>query len=117
VLHLHILNLASNDWLVELGLSWLRMAPKNKLLPEIDRRKPFPLNWVEQDKLVAVLPVHLPLVALFTVNTGCRDQEFCNLSWEWVVATPKLKTYLFIVPAWRVKNRQDRKVVLNTIAT
>ncbi len=58
----------------------------------------------------------LAKMALFKVNTGCRDQEVCNLRWEWEVEVPELKTSVFIIPADRVKNRQDRLVVLNRVA-
>src|SRR5262249_2662437 len=39
----HILNLAASEWLDEHGLTWLQAAPKIKMLPELDLRKPFPL--------------------------------------------------------------------------
>lgn len=55
----HILNLAAGEWMDEYGLTWLATAPKIKLLPESDARKPYPLNWEEQDRLLAVLPLHL----------------------------------------------------------
>ena len=55
-------------------------------------------------------------MALFKVNTGCRDQEVCNLLWEWEVPVPELSTSVFIIPAPKVKNRRDRLVVLNQAA-
>jgi integrase len=78
----HILNLSAGEWMDEYGLTWLAVAPKIKLLQEIDKRKPYPLNWEEQHKLFAQLPPHLRGMALFAVNTGCRDREICNLRWE-----------------------------------
>jgi len=56
-------------------------------------------------------------MALFKVNTGCRDQEVCNLRWEWEVPVPELDTSVFIIPRHRVKNKKDRLVVLNKIAS
>ncbi len=50
-------------------------------------------------------------MALFAVNTGCRDQEICNLRWEWEIKISEGS--VFIIPAWRVKNRKNRLVVLN----
>jgi hypothetical protein len=50
----HILNLAAGEWLDEYGLTWLANAPKIKLLPEHDLRKPYPLSWEEQNKLQGV---------------------------------------------------------------
>ena len=55
-------------------------------------------------------------MALFAVNTGCRDQEICNLRWEWEIAIPELSCTVFIIPGKKVKNRDDRLVVLNNIA-
>lgn len=111
-----ILNLAANEWVDEYGLSWLLSAPKIKLLPDVDKRQPYPLSWEEQEQLMAVLPEHLKQMALFAVNTGCRDSEVCNLRWEWEVQVPQLKTSVFIVPASEVKNGDERLVVLNDTA-
>ncbi len=113
----HILNLASSDWVDEYGLTWLKQAPKIKLLPELHRRQPYPLSWDEQEQLFAELPKHLKNMALFAVNTGCRDQEICKLRWEWEVkmeAMPEL--VIFIVPKELVKNKQDRLVICNQTA-
>lgn len=112
----HILNLAASEWLDEYGLTWLANAPKIKLLPELDKRKPYPLSWEEQDRLFKELPPHLQDMALFAVNTGCRDQEICGLKWEWEVFIPELNCSLFIIPGIKVKNREDRLVVLNEAA-
>ncbi len=111
-----ILNLASSEWMDEHGLTWIAAAPKISLLPDTDKRQPYPLNWDEQDGLVKQLPTHLAEMALFKVNTGCRDAEVCNLCWDWECAVPELDTSVFIVPAEFVKNKQDRLIVLNRIA-
>jgi len=112
----HILNLAATEWIDEYGLSWIQSAPKIKLLPEFDLRKPYPLNWDEQEKLFKELPIHLANMALFKVNTGCREREVCSLKWEWEIAIPELSTSVFIIPGQKVKNRIDRLVVLNRVA-
>ena len=62
------------------------------------------------------LPDHLAEMALFAVNTGCRDGEVCDLRWDWEVAVPELGTTVFIIPGSRVKNGDDRLVVLNRVA-
>lgn len=112
-----ILNLAAGVWMDEHGLTWLATLPKIKLLSERDGRKPYPLNWDEQDKLFELLPQHLQQMALFSVNTGCRDSEVCNLKWEWEVKVPIPEIgSVFIIPGERVKNSEDRLVVLNRIA-
>jgi integrase len=112
----HILNLAASEWMDDNGLTWLNSAPKIKLLSTKDARKPYPLNWEEQERLFKELPLHLRRMALFAVNTGCRDHEICSLRWQWEVKVPELNTSVFIIPGARVKNGEDRLVVLNKIA-
>lgn len=112
----HILNLAASEWLDENNLTWIATPPKIKLLKVDDARKPYPLSWEEQTRLLKELPPHLARMALFKVNTGCRDQEVCGLKWEWEEQVPELGTSVFIIPGCRVKNGEDRLVVLNEVA-
>ncbi len=111
-----ILNLAASEWMDEYGMTWLQVAPKIKLLPDINKRQPYPLNWDEQTALFRELPDHLAQMALFTVNTGCRDGEVCNLRWEWEMEVPQLNSSVFLIPGQRVKNGDERLVILNRIA-
>ena len=111
-----ILNLAAGEWMDDRGLTWILAPAKIKLLPDRDKRQPYPLNWDEQERLFGELPDHLRDMSLFAVNTGCRDSEVCNLRWEWEVDVPSLGTSVFIVPGTRVKNGSDRLVVLNSMA-
>ncbi|MEX0943644.1 MAG: site-specific integrase [Pseudomonadales bacterium] len=111
-----ILNLAAMEWVDEFGMTWLQSAPRIKLMPDTKKRKPYPLSWEEQELLFVHLPEHLRNMALFAVNTGCRDAEICGLRWEWEVAVPELDTTTFIIPGEYVKNGDDRLVVLNRIA-
>lgn len=108
-----ILNLAAQEWLDENGLSWLANAPKIRLLPDHHKRLPYPLAKEEEKRLFEQLPQHLKQMALFAVNTGCRDQEICRLQWNWQITVPELNTYVFIIPGSFVKNRQHRLVILN----
>ena len=112
-----ILNLAASEWMDEEGLTWLQAAPKIKLLPKQDVRKPYPLDWVEQERLFAELPPHLQDMALFAVNTGCREAEICYLEWAWEiqVSAPEIGS-VFIVPDSLVKNGEHRLVILNQVA-
>src|ERR1700722_5916251 len=64
-------------------------------------------------------------MAIFTVNTGCREQEVCQLKWKWEIRVPELNTSVFIIPSHvvkqgkrqqLVKNGDDRLVVLNGAA-
>ena len=91
----------------------------------MDQRPPYPLSWSEQERLFKELPEHLRQMCLFKVNTGCREQEVCQLRWEWEIPFPELNTSVFVIPAWvvrngrmqsLVKNGEDRLVVLNDIA-
>ncbi|CZG51774.1 TPA: tyrosine-type recombinase/integrase [Legionella pneumophila] len=109
-----ILNLAASEWMDEFGLTWLNSAPRIKLLPEPDLRKPYPLSWDEQHKLFQQLPEHLKNMALFAVNTGCRDREICELRWDWEIQIPELPHIIvFIVPGELVKNGEERLIVCN----
>ncbi|MBA3661007.1 MAG: site-specific integrase [Gammaproteobacteria bacterium] len=113
----HILNLASSEWMDEFGLTWIVSAPKIKLLPENDARKPYPLDWEEQNILFSYLPKHLRDMALFAVNTGCRDKEICRLKWEWELTVPIVEIQsVFIIPGSLTKNGEDRLIVLNRTA-
>jgi integrase len=81
-----------------------------------DARKPYPLSWEEQTRLFKELPDRLARMALFKVNTGCREQEVCGLRWEWEIEVPELDTSVFLIPAEKVKNGDERLVVLNSDA-
>ena len=111
-----ILNLAASEWMDEQGLTWLHAPAKIKLLPNRERRQPYPLSWEEQMLLFNELPGHLADMALFAVNTGCRAAEICRLRWDWEVKVPEVGSYVFIVPGSSVKNGEERLVVLNRIA-
>ena len=100
----------------EQGLTWLATSPKIKLMPHHDKCQPYPLNWEEQTRLFRELPSHLTDMALFAVNTGCRSGEICNLRWEWEIDVLELWTKVFIVQGGKVKNGEERLVVLNRIA-
>ncbi len=112
----HILNVAASEWIDESGLTWLDRPPKIKMLPVTDARKPYPLSWEEQTQLFKELPDHLARMALFKVNTGCREQEVCELRWEWEIDVPELGTSVFLIPEEKVKNGEERLVVLNSVA-
>lgn len=121
-----VLNLCATSWRDDLtGLTWLETAPKIELMKVDDSRRPYPLDWGEQDALFRELPKHLANMAMFKVNTGCREAEVCGLRWEWEVEIPDFKGSVFIIPAHtvltvrgkQVKNRYDRYVVCNSIAS
>jgi integrase len=111
-----ILNLAARLWRDDNGLTWLESPPLIQMMPLTDARKPYPLSWEEQRQLFKALPDHLARMALYKVNTGCREQEVCQLRWDWEVQVPELETSVFLIPGEIVKNREDRLVVLNRVA-
>jgi hypothetical protein len=55
-------------------------------------------------------------MALFKVNTGCREAEVYRLEWELETEVPELDTRVFVIPEKHVKNREERLVVLNRTA-
>jgi integrase len=112
-----ILNLAASEWIDDKGMTWLEAAPKIKLLPVKDARSPYPLTQEEQGVLFQELPDHLARMALFKVNTGCREQEVCGLRWDYEVKVPELDTSVFLIPKEQVKNGEERLVVLNRVAS
>jgi len=112
----HILNLAASEWMDERGMTWLAHAPKIRLLRQDDQKAPYPLSPEEQVRLFKQLPFPLSKMALFKINTGCREQEVCGLRWEWEVPVPQLQSSVIIIPSALVKNRRERLVVLNRVA-
>lgn len=111
-----ILNLSARLWRDENGLTWLGSLSLIQMLSISDARQPYPLTWEEQHRLFRSLPDHLARMCLFKVNTGCREQEVCQLRWDWEIQVPELNTSVFLIPREIVKNREDRLVVLNQVA-
>lgn len=122
---IRVLSLACRKWRDEERRPWLDSIPLlAKLEEKRASRKPYPMSWDEQSILFGELPEHLLKMALFKVNTGCREQEVCKLRWDWEISVPELGTSVFLIPAdfggrhenSGVKNRDERLVVLNSVA-
>lgn len=113
-----VLNRAARVWRDEDGNPWLRQAPAqiSRLSVKGKQAKPYPLSWSEQDALFQELPRHLADAALFAVNTGCREQEVCQLRWDWEVQLPEMETSVFILGSSITKTSTERVVVLNAVA-
>ena len=109
-----ILVLAARKWRT-CGQTWLTDAPLISMVKG-RARKPYPLEWEEQERLLAELPEHLERMALFAINTGLRQSELCGLQWSWEVSVPELNTTVFVLPEEQTKNGEERIVVLNRIA-
>tara|TARA_R110000823_G_scaffold45480_2_gene117243 strand:- start:2613 stop:3626 length:1014 start_codon:yes stop_codon:yes gene_type:complete len=114
-----VLNRAARVWRGEDGRPWLCQAPPRltRLSLKGKQAKAYPLSWDEQDKMFRLLPRHMAEAALFTVNTGLRDQEVCNLRWNWEIEVRDLETHLFVLPESNTKTNTERVVVLNRIAS
>jgi len=113
-----ILNLCATSWRDDDGNTWLTQAPHITLLPLAGRqREPRPISWHEQRLLLPTLPPHLARMALFTLNTGARDDVVCSLSWQWEIKVPELGISVFEVPPAHVKGRKcSRVLVCNSVA-
>lgn len=109
-----MLKLAASVWRDESG-PWLPALAVIRTVKG-SKRKPYPLTWEEQSRLFQELPGHLQRMALFKVNTGCREREVVQLRWDWEVKVPELDTTVFILPESLTKNEEERIVVLNAIA-
>ncbi|RLA59196.1 MAG: hypothetical protein DRR04_09070, partial [Gammaproteobacteria bacterium] len=59
---------------------------------------------------IRALPKHLADAAHFAVNTGCRDQEICQLRWDWEVDVPELETSAFVLPETITKTSTERVI-------
>jgi integrase len=120
-----VLILSARKYRDEQGRPYLDVPPLIEM-PDTrsTARKPYPLTWDEQSRLIKCLPQHLQEMALFAVNTGCREQEVVKLRWRWEIRLPEIGASVFLIPhdfggrsaASGVKNREDRLVVLNEVA-
>lgn len=114
-----ILTLASRVWRTAEDRPWLTTAPPLIRMPEWDdEAKPYPLTWDEQRAFLRELPAHLAAMALFAVNTGCRDAVVCGLRWTWQQQAPELGegATVFVVPGRETKSGLDQVIVLNRTA-
>lgn len=113
-----VLNLAARVWRDEKGRPWLTQAPPllRRLSVKGKQARAYPLSWAEQERLFNELPRHLADAALFAVNTGCREQEICQLRWDWERSIPDLGVSVFVLPAAVTKTSVERVVVLNSVA-
>lgn len=113
-----VLNRAAKLWRTESGRPWLTQAPAtlSRLSLKGCQARPYPLSWSEQDRLMRELPRHLADATLFAVNTGCREQEVCQLRWSWELELRDLETSIFILPTHMTKTQTERVVAQNAIA-
>ncbi len=67
-----------------------------------DKRDAYPISGTEQKFLLAELAPHLQEPALYAL----REQEICQLRWDWEVSIPELKEIIFVLPSWVTKNKE-----------
>lgn len=110
-----VLSLSARLWRDDQGRAWLDTVP---MLPAIEgiKRKPRPINWQEQELLLKALPDYLASMALFSLNTGLRDQEICGMRWNDECKLSGTDKSVFIISEERAKNEHERIVPLNSIA-
>ena len=111
-----VLSLSARLWRDDQGRPWLDTVP---MLPTIQgiTRKPRPISWQEQEKLLKALPTYIADMALFALNTGLRDQEICGMKWDDEFKVNGLDTSVFIISEERAKNEHERIVPLNSAAS
>jgi len=110
-----VLSLSARLWRDDKGRPWLDTAP---MLPNVEgvKRKPRPISYAEQELLLKSLPDYLADMALFSLNTGLRDQEICGMKWSDECKVNGLDTTVFIISEERAKNEHERIVPLNSVA-
>lgn len=112
-----ILRKAATKWRDKItNKPWITSMPVIENVTWNDERLPYPISWVEQRFVMTELASHLVEPALFALHTGCREQEICQLRWEWEVEIAELGTSVFVLPSWLTKNGVERIVVLNNVA-
>ena len=79
------------------------------------QKRPYPCRGMSRIAFFQA-PRHLADAAMFAVNTGCREQEVCQLRWTWEVKLDDLSTSAFVLPESITKTSTERVVVLNTVA-
>ena len=99
-------SVSAAKWRDENNLIWLETPPPLITLNEREtQRVPYPLTWEQQRLLLAELPDYLHKMALYKVNTGCREQEVCLPRWDYEVEIPELGTSVFLIP-WNFGGRR-----------
>ena len=113
----HILNLAAAEWIDEYGQTWLASAPKIKLLKEDDKRDPYPLVLGRAVALVQCTSRRTWHRWLCSRSTrDAVNRKFVSLRWDWEQIFRNLTPACSSFRGSRVKNREDRLVVLNKVA-
>jgi integrase len=110
-----VLSLSARLWRDDMGRPLLDTVP---MFPAVQgvARKPRPISYEEQDRLLKELPAYLADMVLFALNTGLRDQEICGMKWADECKVSGLDSTVFIISEDRAKNGRERIVPLNSVA-
>lgn len=111
-----IQNRAARAWRTEAGRPWLDMAPPLITMQDENPRPPYPIDWDEQDRLFKQMAAHLERMAMFSVNTGLRDENVVGLRWDWERWVPEVKRSVFIIPPSEFKTGVSHVAILNDAA-
>lgn len=111
-----ILKLACRTWRDEFHRPYLSSHPIITQLEEGDKEPTTPLEFAEEERLLAELNENYQDLWIFATNTGLREQAQLGLRWEYEVKLPILNTTAFVIPAEEQKNKLYFLVVLNSTA-
>ena len=104
---------------------WLKIAPPKLRSPDWGSRRPRPITWDEQDRLLKELAPHLVNPIRFLVYTGARHGEAVSLRWdqhrsvdgapEWAIwwVPPEVRK---ASSSQRVSEREGRYLIANADA-
>ena len=104
---------------------WLKTAPPKLRAPDWGSRRPRPISWKEQDRLLEEVAHHLLGPVKFLIYTGARHNEVVSLRWDQHREVEGAPTWAFwwIPPevrkassSQRVSERDGRFLVANTDA-
>lgn len=101
---------------------YLKTVPLLKKLPLHDIKHTQSLTHSQEKALLSCMNDNYKDYWTFAVNTGLREQAQTGLKWEWGSYSPKLETYVFIIPASETKDttgkakKKDFFLVLNQTA-
>jgi len=111
----HILDMAAPEWLDEDNLTSLATPPKIKLLKVTEAAEPTRCRGTNRRDCFSNCRNTWPHVVVEGQHRLSRC-EVCGLKWAWEVSVPELDTSVFLIPGAKVKNGDERLVVLNRVA-
>jgi len=106
-----VLNNCARRWRYPDGTPWMGVAPIITMPDWNDKKEKYIISFSEQRDLLKELPPHLARAALFSINTGLRDEEQRAMKWAWVKKVPGLGTFV-VIPQEYVKTSCVRVVPL-----